>query len=287
MIESCRVRVALQDVQGHGRSVFWLQGVLILAVVFVFAFLLGAEFLYDDYSFIHKNALIQQFDGTMVSRVFQSYYMAHYVPITLLSFAFDIAVAGFEAWWFHLVNILLHAGSTLLLFSIFRRLSSNLWIGFGVAFLFAVHPMHVESVAWISERKDVLSVFFMFVSWRVWLAYRNAQTPIRHRIFLYIIAFVLFCLGALSKVSAVVLPVIFLLGEYLAGMRLRLSEISLRFAEKIPFFLVALVLGFVGIDANSGAHAWLPNDTWDKVALASYSWAFYPQIGRASCRESV
>ncbi len=254
----------------------WLQGLLLLAVALVFASLLGADFLYDDYSFIHKNTLIQQFDGTMVSRVFQSYYMAHYVPVTLLSFAFDIAVAGYEAWWFHLVNIVLHAGSTLLLFSIFRRLAGNLWIGFGVAFLFAVHPLHVESVAWISERKDVLSVLFMLAAWRVWLSYRETQTALKRRVMLYSLSFVLFCLAALSKVSAVVLPLVLLLGEYLSGMPLKFRDISLRLIEKIPFFAVALVLGFVGIDANSGAHTWLPNDTWDKIALASYSWAFYP-----------
>ncbi|HZG01908.1 MAG TPA: hypothetical protein VEY71_12960, partial [Chitinophagales bacterium] len=207
---------------------------------------------WDDNSYVIENELVRTTDLKTHFGTFQ--VMGNYHPLTMLTLAWDYASAGVEARGYHVTNLLLHLASTALLFvflwqlfgSPFFRPSGNgdsqnksanaaaLAAAFGTL-AFSIHPMHVESVAWISERKDVLYGFFYFATLVVWMRYRTgAQSPL-----LYATAIVLFACSLLSKGQAVTLPVVLVLVDWLQNRKWDAKAIL----EKVPFFLLALAFG--------------------------------------------
>jgi hypothetical protein len=122
---------------------------------------------YDDGVHVYNNLPIQRgLTGPGVEWAFTSVLISNYIPITTMTYLFDFQFHGLDPAAYHLTNLLFHAANSLLLFWVLFRLSSALWPSALVAALFAVHPLHVESVAWISARKDVVSTFFgLLVVW--------------------------------------------------------------------------------------------------------------------------
>jgi protein O-mannosyl-transferase len=158
-----------------------------------------------------------------------------YMPVTWISYLADRQFFGPEPAAYHRTNILLHLLNTLLLYLILRRLTGSLWRPALVAALFAVHPLHVESVAWVAERKDVLSGFFFLLTIRLYIGYGYRPTVIR-----YLISLLCFMLALLSKPMVVTLPVVLILIVVWKAPRPRPMRRLL--AEKIPFLFVALGL---------------------------------------------
>jgi tetratricopeptide (TPR) repeat protein len=165
---------------------------------------------YDDQLYVVQNPSVTNgltLDG--IQWAFTHVHVSNWHPLTTISHMLDCQVYGLQPWGHHLTNILLHAAAAVLLFLALRELTSNLWPSVFVAAVFAVHPLRVESVAWVSERKDVLSgVFFMLTLW-AYARYARGKGS-----FWYIALVVLFALGLMCKPTLVTLPFVLLLLDY-------------------------------------------------------------------------
>ena len=120
---------------------------------------------YDDDVYVTENSHIQ--NGITMEGIrwaFTTSYAANWHPLTWISHMLDVQLFGLNPRWHHLTNLFFHIANTLLLFLVFHRMTKALWQSAFVAALFAIHPLHVESVAWIAERKDVLSTFFWMLT---------------------------------------------------------------------------------------------------------------------------
>jgi tetratricopeptide (TPR) repeat protein len=194
----------------------------------------------DDGDYVSQNRIVQ--DGLTwagVKWAFTSWHASNWHPLTWLSHMTDCELFGLNPGPQHLVNVLFHCANAVLLFVLLWRLTGAAWAAAMVAALFAWHPLRVESVAWISERKDVLSSFFGLLSLLCYA--RFVQEKSRRD---YFLALVLFALGLLAKPMLVTLPFLMLLFDWWPLNRVRNAEFNLRnckmvLGEKIPFFALA------------------------------------------------
>jgi tetratricopeptide (TPR) repeat protein len=188
--------------------------ILLAAIVWVaFGQTLHHEFVnYDDSSYVYANPkIIDGLSPGNLAWAFTHAHAANWHPLTTISHMLDCQLYGLQPWGHHLSNILLHAAAVILLFLALWRLTDNLWACAFVATLFAIHPARVESVAWVAERKDVLSgVFFMLAL----LAYAGYAQAARFSLTRYIMVVVLFAVGLMCKPTLVTLPFVLLLLDY-------------------------------------------------------------------------
>lgn len=226
-------------------------GFLLAIAWIVYGRTLGDGFVnYDDNLYVYNNPqVIRGLTYAGFAWAFTYRGIGHWHPITWLSHMLDCQVHGAQPWGQHLTNVLLHAAAATLLFLVFRRMTGVLWRSAFVAAVFAVHPLHVESVAWISERKDVLSGVFFMLTLGAHARYAR-QPDSRARYFLVI---ALFAAGLMSKGMLVTLPFLLLLldwwplhritaetpgGSAVAWREIRASALPLM-VEKIPLFLLS------------------------------------------------
>lgn len=221
---------------------------------------------YDDGIYVTNNAHIR--DGITPSSLawaLTGKYEANWIPLTWVSYMLDHQVSASassgeeNASTYHRTNLLLHVMSTLLLFLLLGTLTGSRWRSALVAAIFAVHPLHVESVAWVAERKDVLSTFFMMLTLLAYVSY--VRRPGAGR---YILTMIAFVLGLMSKSMLVTLPVLLLLLDFWPLKRVGGSsdegEAKQRpcrklLVEKLPFFAAALVAGVVTVMAQEHGEA--------------------------------
>ena len=229
-------------VRGTGRLP--LVGLLLtLAVLALFLSSLSNGFVnYDDDTYVTGNLHLRQGLGLGgIGWAFGSSMASNWHPLTWLSHMLDYQVFGLRAWGHHLGNVLLHTLNAVLLFLLCRRLTGAAWKSLVVALFFGLHPLHVQSVAWVSERKDVLSACFFLLSL---LAYaRHAQETSRRsgRLSLYYGgALLLFALGLMAKPMLVTLPFVLLLLDYWPLGRWQSGQIRKLLFEKLPFALVSV-----------------------------------------------
>jgi tetratricopeptide (TPR) repeat protein len=203
---------------------------------------------FDDSDYVSQNEIVQRgltLDG--IRWAFTTSFMGNWHPLTWISHMLDCRLFGVNPGAHHWVNVLFHLLNTVLLLWILYRYTGALERSAFVAALFALHPLHVESVAWIAERKDVLSAFFWLLTMWAWLQYVRMRC-----IGCYLLALVLFALGLMSKPMLVTLPFVLLLLDYWPLKRLALpnsqssifNSQSLRvllpiIIEKIPLFLLS------------------------------------------------
>ncbi|MGD0413574.1 MAG: hypothetical protein ABSC18_17940, partial [Verrucomicrobiota bacterium] len=184
---------------------------LALAVLAVFGQTAGFEFVsYDDRQNVYENPVVRQ--GLSIQSVGWAFAHAqgvNWIPLTTLSHILDCQMFGLRAGGHHLVNVLLHAATAVLLFLALRQMTGSLWRSAFVAALFAVHPLRAESVAWVSERKDVLSGLFFMLALGAYV--RQARRPSRAG---PIVVFIWFALGLLAKSMVATLPFVLLLLDY-------------------------------------------------------------------------
>ncbi|MCX6248636.1 MAG: tetratricopeptide repeat protein [Bacteroidetes bacterium] len=226
---------------------------IILAATFIiFLPVLGnGLILWDDHSYTYENPFLKSFSFREVFS-FSTFYLGNYHPLTLLWLHCEWLVfphgdpdlyAGVSPFWFHLNNILLHlVNVTLVFFLVYELTDRKGWKSAAfTAALFAVHPMHVESVVWVSELKDVLYGAFYLGGAMLYICYLKTEKSL-----LLGMAFLLFILSNLAKAQAVTLPVLFFLFDYYKG-----RKISIRlFLEKIPFLVLSLFFGILAIRAQ-------------------------------------
>ena len=240
--------------------------IFLAAIVWVvFGQTLRYEFVnYDDNQYVTENPVVQKgltWEGFRWALTYGD--IGHWHPLTWLSHMLDCQLYGLQACGHHLTNVLLHIASVILLFLVLRQMTGFLWRSAFVAAVFAIHPLRVESVAWVAERKDVLSgLFFMLTLWayaryaqkRSRVEGRESSAPAVHALDTrlwtldYGLVLLFFALGLLSKNMLVTLPFVLLLLDYWPLGRLSSFSPRILFrrvAEKIPLLVltVAIVRG--------------------------------------------
>lgn len=238
---------------------------------------------YDDPDYVVRNERVLSgltWDNTVWA--FQTFHAGNWHPITWLSHMVDCQFFGLNARAHHLTSLLFHLANSLILFFLMLRLTATLWRSAFVAALFALHPLHVESVAWISERKDVLSAFFGLLSIWFYASYarRTSDAPrsTLHALLPFLLSLVLFALGLMSKAMLVTLPFLLLLLDFWPLQRTRLpivheelslaNEVSSKSScpvafsrlvlEKLPFLTLAAISGVITFCAQKRQGAVVP-----------------------------
>jgi hypothetical protein len=201
-----------------GLSRFWVEIVLCLGLILLTALALGracsCDFVnYDDNVYVTTNidmGPLDFFDFARIKRAFTTTRSNHFHPLTWMSLQADVDPdKGIQAWRFHLTNLLLHTANVLLLFGLLRQMTGAAVRSAFVAALFAIHPLHVESVAWVTERKDVLSTFFWLLATIAYVHYTRKPSWRR-----YLGVVPLFVLGLLAKPMLITMPFTLLLLDY-------------------------------------------------------------------------
>jgi protein O-mannosyl-transferase len=196
---------------------------------------------YDDVQYITDNSRIHSgLTGGNIRWAFTTGHASNWHPITWLSHQLDCQLYGLNPAGHHFTNLLFHVANTLLLFGLLRRMTGAVWRAAFVAALFALHPMHVESVAWVAERKDVLSAFFGLLTLWIWWSYVRSPSPRR-----YVLALLPFALALMSKPMLVTLPLLMLLLDFWPLRRAQPDKPLLGYPplvkEKIPFVALTLL----------------------------------------------
>ena len=182
---------------------------------------------FDDNTYVTENSHIQSgitLDGFRWA--FSTKYSDLWNPLVWLSFMFDYQLHGLNAGGYHLTNLILHIMSALLLFWLFNRMTGAIWRSAFVAALFALHPLHVESVAWIAERKDVLSAFFWMLTLCLYVYY--TEKPVIRR---YLLVLFCFACALMSKPMVITLPIVMILLDYWPLDRLHSRKIVTNMPE--------------------------------------------------------
>ncbi|HET9824797.1 MAG TPA: tetratricopeptide repeat protein [Chitinophagaceae bacterium] len=220
----------------------WVFPIILIVTVLAFLPALRAGFVnWDDPDYVGENNMLIR-DLSRLPELLTTSVQGNHHPLTMLSLAINYAISGENAWSYHLLNLVLHLINCLLVFRLAFLLSNkNTIIAFTTAILFGIHPMHVESVAWISERKDVLYGLFFIAGLISYTNYADSGSKNQY------ILTVLFCiLSLLSKPAAVIFPVALFCIDLLRKRKLNVKLI----AEKIPFFIFALIVGLLTVFAQ-------------------------------------
>ncbi|MCC7246453.1 MAG: tetratricopeptide repeat protein, partial [Saprospiraceae bacterium] len=238
---------------------------------------------WDDPTYVSENPLFTPLTPANAERVTEVIISNNFHPITMWSLMKNVQASGLKAGPIIQANILIHIFGSLFVFMFIGMLSRGKWLVAGtVALIFAVHPMHVESVAWVSERKDVLYVMFGMASMVTWLLYsRNSNWG------WYALTLGLFTLACLSKAMAVIFPLLYLLADYWDDKDIKSPKIWL---DKIPFFALSLLFGLIAMNVQKGGnfHGWFDNieiknavtsanqlGLFDKIQFAGYGLGQY------------
>ena len=254
-----------------------MAALLFVAVLVVFLPSLWNDFCnFDDPVYVIYNGHVHRgFTWGAIRWAFDSFYAANWHPITWLSHIADFTLFGRQAWGHHLTSVILHSVNVALLFLVFLKATGATWRSAIVAILFGVHPLHVESVAWIAERKDVLNTFFALLTL---LAYvRWTEDIDRTSKIWYFVALLCYGFSLASKAMSVSLPLLLLLLDYWPLCRLESIRVLRRvIVEKIPFVVLALLSSAVTVAAQrSGGAIKLDVPPWVRFANAAVSFSRY------------
>lgn len=265
----------------------WTQAAIVVGLttltLAVFAPVRHFDFInLDDESYITANPFVREgLSPATIRWAFTTFHGGYWMPITWLSFQLDATLfwpapgaregSSEAAWGFHLTNLAYHLLDVLLLYCVLARYTGALGRSAVVAALFAIHPLHVESVAWVTERKDVLSTFFLLLCLLAYHAYATKNCKLA-----YAGLVACFFLGLASKPMLVTLPCVLLLldywplGRFAAGAKWRLL------LEKLPLFALSLLFSVVTVFAqhDAGAVALLLSPA-ERVSTALYGYGWY------------
>lgn len=239
------------------------------------------DFIIEDYPHLVEGSYVQ-YGITMegIRWAFSTTYYYLWQPLFWLSFMFDYQLYGLNAGGYHITNLVLHIFNTLLLFWLLNRMTGDVWKGALVAACFALHPLNVESVAWVSQRKNVLCVFFWMLTLCLYIYYTEKPGVKR-----YLLAFFSFALALMSKPMVVTLPAIMILLDYWPLSRFRIGVesrksnfMSWQLKEKSPFFILSIVVSLITLYAQK----YNPSDIHDTFTsgLAKSSVAFVTYLGK-------
>jgi len=208
---------------------------LMVATFCIYSQVQDHEFInFDDNLLVTESSLVQAgLTNENIIRVFTTTHFDGWAPITSISYMLDYQLYGLNPKGFLLTNLFFHIANSLLLFLVLCRMTGAIWQSAFVAVVFALHPLNVESVAWVAERKNVLSTFFLLLT--IWAYIRYAEKPTTKR---YSLVFLLFAFGLMSKSMVVTLPFVLLLFDYWPLERFKLGprEREFKIAQKDKYF---------------------------------------------------
>jgi len=208
---------------------------LMVATFCIYSQVQDHEFInFDDNKLVTESSLVQAgLTNENIIRVFTTTHHFGWMPITSISYMLDYQLYGLNPTGFLLTNLFFHIANSLLLFLILFRMTGAIWQSAFVAVVFALHPLNVQSVAWVAERKNVLSTFFLLLT--IWAYIRYAEKPTTKR---YSLVFILFAFGLMSKSMLVTLPFVLLLLDYWPLERFKLGrrEREFKIAQKDKYF---------------------------------------------------
>jgi tetratricopeptide (TPR) repeat protein len=251
----------------------WLWGVLLTgAILLAYQPAWHAGFIWDDDLYVTQNKLLTAPDG--LRRIWFSLDSpSQYFPLVYTTFRIERVLWGLNPAGYHWVNILLHAANALILWRLLNRLElPGAWLA---AALFALHPVQVESVAWITERKNVLCLFFFLLALRAWIEFVDDRNPASPSWKFYGLCLLCYALALFSKTTACTLPVALLLVLWLKRRPIDRA----RLLQMIPFVAVGLAMGLVtvwweqhhqGVKANAFGLGWL-----ERILIAGRALWFY------------
>jgi tetratricopeptide (TPR) repeat protein len=258
------------------KFLIWLVVIAISVIVAYSPSLKNGITNWDDDQYVEKNPWFKELSVENVKSMFASYYMGNYHPLSILSLSIDYQINGIDKKGnvnpkiYHYTNLLLHVLNTLLVFWLVFLLFSKLEIAVISSLLFGLSTLHVESVAWISERKDVLYALFFIASLIAYVYY------IKHRkIKYYIYAFVLFVLSLFSKGQAVSLAVTLFAIDFLFNRKLLDKKAIF---DKLPFLLLAFIFGIIAVKAQQAGNAMADVDSYEfykRIGFAGYAFTQY------------
>ncbi len=233
---------------------------------------------WDDEFYINTNPYLKDLTFKTISELFktETYYMGNYHPLSMISLSIDYALGGeddtgnIKPFMFHFTNVILHIFVSIFVFLMVLSLFKNFNIAFVVGILFGVHTIHVESVAWISERKDVLYAFFFILSLIAYLKYTDFK-----KLRWYFISLLLFLFSLLSKGQAVSLAVTLIFIDYLRNRKLLDKKVII---EKLPFFILSLIFGYLAIQAQKQSEALVEEQAYtiiQRTGIAAFAFVQY------------
>jgi tetratricopeptide (TPR) repeat protein len=268
----------------NARRYAWLVAPMLgVLTILVYLPALDAGFItFDDGEYVsHNPRVLTGLTWSNVAWAFQTRYFANWHPLTWLSHMLDAELFGDQPAGHHFTNVLIHAMSAIVLMRLLHAMTGAVWRSAVVAALFAWHPLHVESVAWVSERKDVLAGLLWLLTVAAYLKYARAHTR-GAQLGWYAGMMVLFALGLMSKAMLVTLPATLLLLDYWPLARMRQPAWSWRWAgrlllEKVPLLVLAAGAAAMSVVTQSAAGsvnslASLPLGSRAQNAIISYGW---------------
>ena len=255
-------------------NVFLLLVIVVVTVSIYFPSL-NNKFLndWDDGVYVTNNSQIKSLHGDSISytlnKIVKSYTYGHYHPLTVLSYCMEYNLSGLNPKTYHTSNLILHIFNSFLVFALIWLLVRQSLIAFILALLFALHPMHVETVAWIADRKDLLCSLFFMGAMCTYVIYHQNQNKKY-----YVFTFVLFVLALFSKAMAVTFPIVlFALDYFMSG------KFSVKNSKgKVPFLVLSLIFGYVSILAQKSSDALADLNQiniFEKIVFSSYSIIIY------------
>jgi len=275
--------------------IVFVYTVLILSTLLVFWQVRNFDFVnYDDNKYVYENPqVLNGLTHNGIIWAFTTGSVSNWHPVTWLSLMLDCQLFGKNPGWMHLINLILHLANTLLLFAVLRKMTGSLWPSAFVAAAFAIHPMHIESVVWIAERKDVLSTLFLLLTLAAYVSFVKRPAALR-----YLVTITIFAIGLLTKPMLVTLPFVLLLLDYwplnrfdsqpaktsgrqppgpasIPDIRRILYRIII---EKIPFFVLAAVSSVITFFVQRSGGAVTYSNVFplhNRIANAFLSYAKY------------
>ncbi|MEI6816364.1 MAG: tetratricopeptide repeat protein [Bacteroidota bacterium] len=198
---------------------------------------------WDEKEYVLDNQILKQPIGDCIKYFFTNFYNGNYHPLTMIVYAFEYHHAQLNPVFYHQINLMIHLMNVILIFFfVFQLSSKKAEVALIVSLLFGIHPMHVESVAWIAELKDVLYGFFFILGLIAYLRFIDNKRQVKYLSF----TFLLFVLALLSKPAAVVFPMVLLLLDYYRNREWYWKSLI----EKTPFFICSIVFGILNVKAQ-------------------------------------
>jgi protein O-mannosyl-transferase len=251
-------------------SAYWLILVFAFVIVAYLPTFTNVFTNWDDIDQVTGNADIQSLGFSSLKKMFSSFYVGMYQPLTTLAYSLIYKMGKFNASWYHAFSLAFHLLNIILAYILVKKISGKNTVAIIAAFLFAVSPMQNEAVAWVSATSSVLYTLFFLASANLYLGYIENRTQTK-----YWLSFVLFLFSLLSKSAAVTLPLILILFDYFRNGKIEQRD----WLNKIPFFVLSIIFGIITIYARkqSGhivdiAHYY---HGADRIFMVIYSFAFY------------
>jgi len=245
MLESSRKRSLWQRVSAS--EILMTVGILLLTWI-IFGRALANGFLtnWDDTRYILNNEAVQGFSFEHIKSAFSTFYVGNYAPLQIISYMFDYSFWNLNASGFIATNISIHALNGALIYILLSRMGGSPFSALAGSLIFTLHPVQVESVAWISQRKNLLAMLFFLLSFLLYRRYTERKNS--SQLYFYAASLVAFVLSLLSKSVAVILPLILIVYDSTYSLGLSMST---KLKRAAPYFLAALLVAAVALVSQS------------------------------------